>query len=61
MRRTRLFFESPGQAVGQAAAVAEFAAAEMDWDAARTASELAAYLQEVQRVNTFRDEVFSGQ
>ncbi|MFQ6045072.1 MAG: glycerol-3-phosphate dehydrogenase/oxidase [Gemmatimonadales bacterium] len=57
MRRTHLFYEVPGQAADQAAAVIELAAAEMGWDADRRSAELAAYLYEVERNNAFRDEL----
>ena len=54
IRRTHLFYEAPGQATAQAPTVADLAAAEMGWDAPRKAAELAAYLYEVKRNNTFR-------
>ncbi len=60
MRRTRLFYETPGNAVRESPAIADLAAAEMGWDPTRTASELAAYLQEVQRANAFRAETPSA-
>lgn len=57
MRRTHVFFEVPGQAVQQAPELADLLAAELGWDASRTASELTAYLREVERNNTFRTEL----
>ncbi len=56
MRRTRLFYEAPDHAVAVAAEVAAIAAGEMGWDSERTESELAAYRQEVARVNAFRSD-----
>lgn len=57
MRRTHLFFDAPEHAAAEARTVAAMAAAEMGWDRARIASEVAAYLQEVERANAFRSEL----
>ncbi len=57
MRRTRLFYEVLGHAVPEAPEVVELAAHELGWDAGRKASELAAYLQEIQNAMAFRDEL----
>jgi glycerol-3-phosphate dehydrogenase len=54
IRRTHLFYETPGQATAQAPAVVDLAATEMAWDSQRKAAELRAYLHEVQRNNGFR-------
>jgi glycerol-3-phosphate dehydrogenase len=55
IRRTHLFYEVPNHAIQEAPMVADMAAREMVWDPARTASELAAYLQEVKQANMFRE------
>ncbi len=57
IRRTHVFYEVSGQAVAQAAEVVDLVAAEAGWDPSRKASELAAYLQEVELNNLFRREL----
>lgn len=57
MRRTRIFFDVPGHAVAEAPALAELIGVELDWSAARKASELAAYVAEVHRHNAFRADL----
>ena len=61
MRRTRLFYEVIGHAVPEAPEVVELAAQELGWDAGRKASELAAYLQEIQNAMAFRDKLRAKQ
>lgn len=60
LRRTHVFFEVPGHAVSEAAALADLVGAELGWDAARKASELAAYLAEVSHHDAFRTELGPG-
>jgi glycerol-3-phosphate dehydrogenase len=57
MRRTHLFYEVVGHGVPEAPAVVDLASEELGWDPGRKASELAAYLKEIQRAMAFRDEV----
>jgi glycerol-3-phosphate dehydrogenase len=57
IRRTHLFYEAPGHALAQAPEIVTLAARELGWDAARQASELAEYLQEVERSIAFRAEL----
>lgn len=57
IRRTHLFYETPGNAMAEAAAVVDLAAREMRWDGPRKAAELSAYLYEVERNNAFRTEL----
>jgi len=57
IRRTHLFYEVLGHAVPEAPGVVDLAARELGWDAGRKASELAAYLQEIQDGMAFRDDL----
>ncbi len=57
MRRTHLFYEVIGHGVPEAPTVVDLASEELGWDAGRKASELAAYLEEIQRSMAFRDEL----
>jgi glycerol-3-phosphate dehydrogenase len=57
VRRSHVFYEVAGQGVAQASAVVDLVGPELGWDAARKATELAAYLKEVERNNAFRAEV----
>ncbi len=57
IRRTHIFFEVVGHAVPEAAAIVDLAAEELGWDAGRKASELSAYLREIQNVMAFRDDM----
>ena len=57
VRRTHLFYEVLGHAVPEVPGVVDLAAQELGWDAGRKASELAAYLQEIQHAMAFRDEL----
>lgn len=57
IRRTHIFFEVVGHAVPEAAAIVDLAAEELGWDAGRKASELSAYLREIQNVMAFRDDL----
>ena len=57
IRRTHLFYEVLGHAVPEAPNVVDLAALELGWDAGRKASELAAYLQEIQDGMAFRDDL----
>lgn len=57
IRRTHVFYEARGHGMAEAAGLVDLVGAEMQWDAARKAAELAAYLAEVQRCEAFRDEL----
>ncbi len=57
VRRTHVFYETQGHAVAEAADLVELAAAHLNWDPARQAMELTAYLQEVERSIAFRAEL----
>lgn len=57
IRRTHVFHEVPGHAMGEAAELVDLAAEEMGWDTARKASELSAYLHQVERNEGFRAEL----
>jgi glycerol-3-phosphate dehydrogenase len=57
IRRTHLFYEVLGHAVPEAPSMVDLAARELGWDAGRKASELAAYLQEIQDAMAFRDDL----
>jgi glycerol-3-phosphate dehydrogenase len=59
VRRTHLFYAAPGQTLDQAPAVAELAATEMEWDAARRAAELEVYRGEVGRSLAFRQDLWT--
>jgi len=54
IRRTHVFYEVSGHAMGEAAELVDLAAEEMGWDAARKAAELSAYLHQVERNEGFR-------
>lgn len=49
VRRTHVFYETPGHAVAEAPELVELAGRDLNWDAARQAEELTAYLKEVER------------
>lgn len=57
MRRTHVFLEAKGHAVADVSDIVDLAAEELGWDPARKASELAAYLAEVDRHEAFRGEL----
>ncbi len=57
IRRIHLFFEVLGHAVPEAPAVVDLVAQELGWDGGRKASELAAYLEEIQDAMRFRDDL----
>ena len=57
IRRLRVFHEVPGHAAAEAAGIVDFAAPELGWDAARQAVELAAYLEDVGQMLSFRAEL----
>lgn len=57
VRRTHVFYETQGHAVAEAADLVELAAAHLHWDPQRQATELTAYLQEVERSIAFRAEL----
>ncbi len=57
IRRTHVFHEISGHGMQQAPELVDLAAEELGWDAARKASELAAYLEEIELNNRFRDEL----
>jgi glycerol-3-phosphate dehydrogenase len=54
IRRTHVFYETPGHAVEAAPAIATLVAADLGWTEARCAAEVAAYRAEVERVEAFR-------
>lgn len=54
VRRLRIFHEAPGHAAAEAPSIVDFLAGELGWDAARQAAELAAYLEEVAQMLSFR-------
>jgi glycerol-3-phosphate dehydrogenase len=54
MRRTHIFFEAKGKAVRQAADLVDLIGEEFEWNPQRKASELTAYLQEVDLNHQFR-------
>ncbi len=60
IRRTHIFFEVVGHAVPEASAIVDLAGEELGWDAGRKASELSAYLQEIQNAMAFRDDLRMG-
>lgn len=60
MRRTHLFFETENHVVAEAPAVVDLVGDELGWDAARKASELAAYLRQVELAVAFRQEATTG-
>lgn len=57
IRRVRVFHEAPGHAAAEAADIVDFAAPELGWDPARKAAELAAYLEDVGQMLSFRAEL----
>ncbi|MGD2135561.1 MAG: glycerol-3-phosphate dehydrogenase/oxidase [Gemmatimonadales bacterium] len=57
VRRTHLFYTAPQAVLDRAATIADFAAAEMDWDGERRGAELAAYEEEVRRSIEFRESL----
>ena len=61
MRRTHVFFEVLGNAAAEAAGLVDLVGEEAGWDGARKASELSAYLEQVQRANIFRAELAEAQ
>lgn len=57
VRRTHVFYETPGHGVAEAPELVDLAARELNWDAARQAMELTAYLKEVERSIAFLPEL----
>jgi glycerol-3-phosphate dehydrogenase len=57
VRRTHVFYETPGHGVAEAPELVELAARELGWDAARKATELAEYLKDVERSLAFLSEL----
>jgi glycerol-3-phosphate dehydrogenase len=57
IRRTHVFYETPGHALSEAPDLVELAGRELGWDPARQAAELAAYRREVERAIAFRTEL----
>ena len=57
IRRVHLFYEVLGHALPEAPSVLDLAADELGWDPTRKASELAAYLQEIEDTMAFRDDL----
>ena len=60
IRRTHIFFEVLGHAVPETSAIVDLAAEELGWDAGRKATELTAYLREIQNTMAFRDDLRIG-
>ena len=60
IRRTHIFFEVVGHAVPEASVIVDLAGEELGWDAGRKASELSAYLREIQDTMAFRDDLRIG-
>jgi glycerol-3-phosphate dehydrogenase len=56
IRRTHVFHEVRGHAMGEAAGLMDLVAPEAGWDAARQSRELTMYLSEVERAEAFRTE-----
>ncbi|HEX9730325.1 MAG TPA: glycerol-3-phosphate dehydrogenase/oxidase [Gemmatimonadales bacterium] len=56
IRRTHVFYETANHAVAQAPELVDLVGAELRWDPARKASELAAYLEEAAQGTRFRAE-----
>jgi glycerol-3-phosphate dehydrogenase len=57
VRRTHVFYETPGHAVGQAAALAALVAPDLGWDEARCRAEADAYRVHVAREEGFREHL----
>ena len=60
IRRTHIFWEVMGHAVPEAPGIVDLVADELGWDASRKASELSAYLREIQDTMAFRDDLQDG-
>ncbi|HEX9582003.1 MAG TPA: glycerol-3-phosphate dehydrogenase/oxidase [Gemmatimonadales bacterium] len=61
IRRTQVFYEAERHGLPEAPALTELAAAELGWPAARKATELAAYLEAVDRSLGFRADIPSSE
>ena len=57
IRRTHVFYETPGHGLPEALALATLVAPELGWDAARCAAEVEAYRAEVARAEAFRHQL----
>jgi len=57
IRRTHVFYETPGHGLAEAQELAALVAPDLGWDAARCAAEADAYRTEVERVEAFRHEL----
>jgi len=57
IRRTPVFFETPGHGLPEAADLAALVAPELGWDAARCGAEVEAYGAEVARAEAFRHQL----
>lgn len=57
IRRTHIAYEARGHGVAEAAEILELAAHHLGWDAARQATELTAYLKDVERIMGFQTEL----
>jgi len=57
IRRTHVFYETPGHGLPEALALATLVAPDLGWDAARCAAEVEAYRAEVARAEAFRHQL----
>ncbi|MDH5195757.1 MAG: glycerol-3-phosphate dehydrogenase/oxidase [Gemmatimonadota bacterium] len=57
IRRTHVFYETPGHGLADAADLAALVAPDLGWDAARCAAEVDAYRNEVARAEAFRHQL----
>ena len=57
IRRTSVFYETPGHGLPEASGLAALVAPELGWDTARCAAEVDAYRAEVARAEAFRHEL----
>jgi glycerol-3-phosphate dehydrogenase len=57
IRRTHVFYETPGHGLPEAREMAALVAPELGWDAARCAAEVDAYRAEVARSEAFRHQL----
>jgi glycerol-3-phosphate dehydrogenase len=57
IRRTHVFYETPGHGLAEAHELAALVAPELGWDAARSARDVAAYRDAVARAEAFRHEL----
>lgn len=60
IRRTHIFWEVLGHAVPETPGIVDLVGEELGWDGSRKASELSAYLKEIQDTMAFRDDLQNG-